>query len=360
MAVYTEVPDDELTRFVADYDIGGVTSFKGIAEGVENSNFLMHTDRGSFILTLYEKRVAPEDLPFFLGLMEHLAVKGFTCPTPVKDRSGTSLKTLAGRPAALISFLEGIWIQAHPALSLPRPGRRPGPPAPGWRRLPGPARQRPLARRLAAPAGQVRRRPRTTRSRPASPRRSMPSSGCSSRIWPRGRCRQGVIHADLFPGQRLLHGRATCRASSTSTSPATTLFAYDLAVCLNAWCFEIGHRSFNVTKARYMLHGLWRQERQTFPRRRSWMPPCPCWRAAAALRFLLTRLYDWLNHPEGALSPPRTPWSTGASCTSTRRSPAPAPTAWIDALNPAGAPSPLSIPGLDPRIHGAAGARPLP
>ena len=111
MAVYTEVPDDELARFVAEYDIGEVTSFKGIAEGVENSNFLMHTDRGSFILTLYEKRVAPEDLPFFLGLMEHLADKGFTCPTPVKDRTGISLKTLAGRPAALISFLEGIWIR---------------------------------------------------------------------------------------------------------------------------------------------------------------------------------------------------------------------------------------------------------
>src|SRR6202023_1301361 len=109
MAVYTDVAADELAGFLSHYDIGGLLSYKGIAEGVENSNFLLHTTAGSFILTLYEKRVAKGDLPFFLGLMTHLASNGINCPQPVKNKSGEALSTLAGRPAAIINFLEGIW-----------------------------------------------------------------------------------------------------------------------------------------------------------------------------------------------------------------------------------------------------------
>ncbi len=97
MAVYTEVSDEDLATFVAGYDIGGVMSFKGIAEGVENTNYLLHTEGGHFILTLYEKRVKAEDLPFFLNLMEHLAQRGLTCPLPVRNRAGEALGRLAGR-----------------------------------------------------------------------------------------------------------------------------------------------------------------------------------------------------------------------------------------------------------------------
>ncbi|HEY5126211.1 MAG TPA: homoserine kinase, partial [Bradyrhizobium sp.] len=109
MAVYTDVAADELAEFLAAYDIGELLSYKGIAEGVENSNFLLHTTAGYFILTLYEKRVAKDDLPFFLGLMSHLAARGISCPLPVRNRSGEALSSLAGRPAAIIGFLEGIW-----------------------------------------------------------------------------------------------------------------------------------------------------------------------------------------------------------------------------------------------------------
>ena len=111
MAVYTEVSDDELASFIASYPVGALLSFKGIAEGVENTNYLLHTETGPFFLTLYEKRVAPDDLPFFLGLMEHLANAGIRCPTPVRDAQGQSLRQLAGRPAALVTFLEGVWIR---------------------------------------------------------------------------------------------------------------------------------------------------------------------------------------------------------------------------------------------------------
>src|SRR5260370_3614205 len=109
MAVYTDVAADELAEFLGHYDIGGLLSYKGIAEGVENSNFLLHTTAGSFILTLYEKRVAKGDLPFFLGLMTHLASHGISCPQPVNSKSGEALSTLAGRPAPIINFLEGVW-----------------------------------------------------------------------------------------------------------------------------------------------------------------------------------------------------------------------------------------------------------
>src|SRR5512136_2194960 len=111
MAVYTDVSDEELQQFLAGYDIGALLVYKGIAEGVENSNFLLHTSRGYYILTLYEKRVAASDLPFFLALMEHLAARGLTCPQPVKNRAGETLGRLAGRPAAIVTFLDGMWIR---------------------------------------------------------------------------------------------------------------------------------------------------------------------------------------------------------------------------------------------------------
>ena len=109
MAVYTEIGDDELRSFTALYDIGEVLSCKGIAEGVENSNFLLTTGRGNFILTLYEKRVDPADLPWFLGLMEHLARRQITCPQPVRAKDGEALRILAGRHAAITTFLPGVW-----------------------------------------------------------------------------------------------------------------------------------------------------------------------------------------------------------------------------------------------------------
>ena len=109
MAVYTDVSGEELAAFLADYDLGAMLSLKGIAEGVENSNYLLHTDKGHYILTLYEKRVAESDLPFFIGLMEHLAARGLNCPQPVKNRAGDALGRLAGRAAAIVTFSDGLW-----------------------------------------------------------------------------------------------------------------------------------------------------------------------------------------------------------------------------------------------------------
>ena len=132
MAVYTEISDDELRTFIAAYDIGEVLSCKGIAEGVENSNYLLGTERGTFILTLYEKRVAPGDLPFFIALMDHLAHQGLACPTPVRAKDGGALRELCGRPAAdgTVTFPQRHVAAPRRAVSLRRGRRRAGAAAP--------------------------------------------------------------------------------------------------------------------------------------------------------------------------------------------------------------------------------------
>jgi len=298
MAVYTEVSGEELEEFVAQYEIGRVASFKGIAEGVENSNFLLQTDRGFYILTLYEKRVAPEDLPYFLALMDHLAAQGFACPTPIHARDGQALRELCGRPAAIVSFLSGVcpkriaprhcaalgraMATMHIAAQSFRPVRRNDLSVAGWQSLfaatrdradevqPGLAEE--VGRELDALAG----------------------------AWPTG-LENGVIHADLFPDNVFFLGEELSGIIDFYFACNDAL-AYDIAICLNAWCFE-PDLSFNVTKARQLLTGY----AEVRPLDKAEIGAMPLLARGAAMRFLLTRLYDWLNHPEGAYVSPKDP-----------------------------------------------------
>ena len=298
MAVYTEIGDDELRAFTQLYDIGEVLSCKGIAEGVENSNFLLTTARGNFILTLYEKRVAPRDLPFFIGLMDHLAHQGVACPTPVRARDGEALRELCGRPAAIVTFLNGMWPRridpAHCAglgAALARlhlagasfPMRRPNDlSVAGWRRLYQSCTERAgelhdgLADELAEELAFL-------------------AAG-----WPRD-LPTGVIHADLFPDNVFFRGHELSGLIDFYFA-CTDFLAYDIAICLNAWCFE-PDLSFNVTKAR-LLVGQYRAVR---PLGAAELAALPLLARGSALRFLLTRLYDWLNHPPGAFVQPKDP-----------------------------------------------------
>src|SRR5579884_2592031 len=248
MAVYTEIGDEELRQFVALYDIGDVLACKGIAEGVENSNFLLTTERGNFILTLYEKRVAPQDLPFFIALMDHLAHHGVACPTPVRGRDGEALRQLCGRPAAIVTFLNGMWprrIEPFHCAALGRAlaqlhlagssfaMRRPNDLGPaGWRRLYEASRARADQSQpgLAAELGQ--------------------ELVLLERSWPRD-LPGGVIHADLFPDNVFFRERELSGLIDFYFA-CTDFLAYDIAVCLNAWCFE-PDLSFNVTKARLLV-----------------------------------------------------------------------------------------------------------
>lgn len=298
MAVYTEVDDEELESFIADYEIGAILSCKGIAEGVENSNYLIQTERGRFILTLYEKRVAEEDLPFFLGLMEHLAAKGIPCPTPVHDSDGRALRRLCGRPAALITFLDGMW----PRRVRPEHCRGVGE---ALARMHLAGQDFPMSRKNALSVEGWR--PLLDAS---APRADQVQAGLAERLyreldylesnWPSDLPR-GICHADLFPDNVFFIGDRLSGLIDFYFA-CTEFFAYDLAICMNAWCFE-RDSSFNTTKARHMLSSY----RRVRPFSEAELAALPVLARGSALRFLLTRLYDWLNQPEGALVRPKDP-----------------------------------------------------
>jgi len=298
MAVYTDVVAEDLQKFLATYDIGDLLAYKGIAEGVENSNFLLHTSRGYFILTLYEKRVAAGDLPFFLDLMQHLAVRGLTCPQPVKNRAGEALGHLAKRPAAIVTFLDGMWIRRPSAAHCAAVGAA-------------------LAQLHLAGADFVRIRKNALSVEGwrllydvAGTRCDNVQAGLGKAVanelshleaqWPRD-LPQGVIHADLFPDNVFFLADALSGLIDFYFACTDTL-AYDVAICLNAWCFEPDH-SFNVTKGRAMLQA-YAKVRPLSDRERAALPLL-C--RGAALRFLLTRLVDWLEVPTNALVRPKDP-----------------------------------------------------
>jgi homoserine kinase type II len=250
MAVYTEVTDEALTAFLALYGIGRVVAFRGIAEGVENSNYALKTTTGDFILTLYEKRVETAELPWFLGLMEHLAARGLPCPLPVRGLDGANLKPLAGRIAAITSFLPGVWprrVQLEHCEPLGEALARLHLAGAGFalerENTLGPQGWQPLLEKSRGQADTV-----------------LPGLGAELATalenilaaWPKDLPR-GHIHADLFPDNVFfLDGKISGLIDFYFA--ATDIYAYDVAVCLNAWCFERDF-SFNVTKSRALLRG---------------------------------------------------------------------------------------------------------
>jgi homoserine kinase type II len=298
MAVYTDVDDEELIVFLATYDLGELLSLKGIAEGVENSNFYLHTSGGSFILTLYEKRVAEADLPFFLSLMEHLAAHGVTCPQPVKNRAGRTLGRLAGRPAVIVTFLDGYAIHRPEAghcaalgAALAKlhvagegfPLRRDNSLSiSGWRPLFAPAAGR--ADEVAENLGQT----------------IADELDYLERRWPKD-LPTGVIHADLFPDNVFFIGDRISGLIDFYFA-CSDAFAYDVAICLNAWCFE-PDGAYDTAKGRALLENYGRLR----PLSHEEIEQFPLLARGAALRFLLTRFVDWLNVPPGALVRPKDP-----------------------------------------------------
>jgi homoserine kinase type II len=292
LAVYTDITEDDLKRFLGQYDVGELTSYKGIAEGVENSNFLLHTTRDPLILTLYEKRVEKNDLPFFLGLMQHLASRGLSCPLPLPRRDGELLGELSSRPAALISFLEGMWLRKPDARHCREVGKV-------------------LAQmHLAGEGFSIRRENALSlegwRSlwAKAADRADEVEEGLQEEVsseleflgahWPSD-LPSGVIHADLFQDNVFFLGD-TLSGVIDFYFACNDLLAYDVSICLNAWCFE-KDGAFNVTKGKALLEGY----QSVRPLSQAEIEALPVLARGSALRFFLTRLYDWLTTPAGAL-----------------------------------------------------------
>jgi len=298
MAVYTKVDDQTLSAFLDRYDVGKATSFKGIAEGVENSNYLLETTKARYILTLYEKRANPEELPYFLDMMEHLAEGGIPTPLPIHDKTGKALQMLAGRPACLISFLSGVSVH-HPSenqcaalggmlADMHKVGQSFDESRPNDLSLAG---WKDLTAKTEARADEVK-------------------AGLADEIraeiaaldaaWPTG-LPTGTIHADLFPDNVLFTGD-TITGVIDFYFGCTDMLAYDIAVCINSWCFDEDHQ---------FLPGHAKRLMEMYDAHRPLTPvevdalPLLC--RGAALRFLLTRLYDWQNPVEGAVVTPKNP-----------------------------------------------------
>ncbi|OXS99531.1 homoserine kinase [Notoacmeibacter marinus] len=291
MAVYTDITEGQLRAFLSDYDLGELLSYRGIAEGVENSNFIVHLDGGEFILTLYEKRVNERELPFFVGLMDHLAGKGFSCPRPVQRRDGGAIGHLAGRPAAMVTFLEGVWprepLPAHcegvgEALARMHCDvgdfagrRRNGLSLCDWR---------PLFEQVGERADDVI-------AGLAAESRAMLDR--LEEEWPQD-LPSGVIHADAFPDNVFFLGDRFSGMIDFYFA-CNDLFAYDVAIALNAWCFDADHR-FDRQKGAALLAGYQRARALSDAEKAALPALC----RGAATRFMLTRLYDWIHTPDGA------------------------------------------------------------
>lgn len=292
MAVYTEVSDRELTQFIAGYDLGELTSFKGIAEGVENTNYVLQTTTDTYILTLYERRVDPQDLPFFLGLMGHLAARGMTCPLPVKDRKGEALNMLSGRHAVIITFLDGVWprepttdncralgeTMAHMHIAAKDfPMQR--------KNALGVSNWRPLFASIENRMGEIDAAlgPLITRE-----------LATIESAWP-DNLPSGIIHADLFPDNVFFIGDRLSGIIDFYFA-CNDLLAYDIAISINAWCFR-ADGSHDAARTTALLDGYQRVRPLTTEEQRC----LPMLARGAAMRFLLTRSYDWLHTPPSAL-----------------------------------------------------------
>ncbi len=298
MAVYTKVSDDDAREFLRAYNIGELRELVGVREGVENTNYLLYTTEGRYVLTLYERRVKEEDLPFFIGLMEHLGRKNMPVPMPVRVREGGALRWLSGRPALVTRYLEGrpaptigveecanvgrALAQLHMNAEDFQLWRDNAMAFPAWEGL---------HQQCKARAGEV-----------------LPGLGglleeevdFLRHRWP-GELPRGVIHADLFPDNVFFDGSGVCGIIDFYFA-CNDLLAYDLAICLNAWCFE-NDTAFNITKARALVRG-YDSVRPLAPREKRALPLLS---RGAALRFLLSRLYDWLNRSPAALVKPKDP-----------------------------------------------------
>jgi homoserine kinase type II len=293
MAVYTQVSAEALGALLAGYDVGSLVSAKGIAEGVENSNYLVDTTGGRFILTLYEKRVDASDLPFFMALLDRLADKGLPVPRAIRDRGGRQIQEVAGRPACLIEFLPGVSV-SHPTAPQARAtgaalGQMHGALADFTMERPnalGPAGWHKLAERCGADLDHIS---------PGLRQRVADELTWLDRNWPAALPRS-VVHADLFPDNVLMQGDRVTGMIDFYFA-CSDVRAWDVAVTHSAWCFESDGTGFHGDLGAALIagydetFGLSAEERAAFP----------ALARGSCLRFLLTRAWDWLNTPADAL-----------------------------------------------------------
>ncbi|MEZ5996525.1 MAG: homoserine kinase [Hyphomonadaceae bacterium] len=298
MAVYTALSHGDAAALLDQYDIGAPLSLKPIAEGVENTNYSLLTPAGRFVLTIFEQRVAEADVPFFIALMAHLAQSGFPAPQPVAAKSGACLTRAKGKPAAIVTFLDGAWPRSWNAVHCAAIGEALARMHVALQSF-APARANTLG-----PAGwEALIRPRLPQAQTLQPGLAAALTQDIDAVraaWPSDLPR-GAIHADLFPDNALFDGERLCGVIDFYFA-CTDFLAYDLAVCLNAWCFS-DERDYDLERGRAMI-GAYEAVRPLSDAERAELPVLA---RGAALRFFATRLADWSATPGGALVQPKDP-----------------------------------------------------
>lgn len=293
MAVYTQVSAELLADFLTRFDVGDLMSFKGIAEGVENSNYLVETTQDRFILTLYEKRVSAGDLPYFLSLLDHLAAKDLPVPPAIKDRKGAAIHELAGRPACLIRFLPGV------SLSHPTPAQA----------LAAGEAMAAMHRAVADFSGQRDNSMGIATWQPLLDRcgdsLDQIAPGLHHDIafalaglmatWP-AQLDACAIHADLFPDNVLMLGDRVTGLIDFYFA-CTDLRLYDLAVMHAAWSFDATGGDHDAAVGDALIDGYARHYPLSDEDRAAFNDLA----AGACIRFTLSRAWDWLNTPADAL-----------------------------------------------------------
>jgi homoserine kinase type II len=293
MAVYTQVSAEALEAFLAGFDVGELVSAKGIAEGVENSNYLVETTAARFILTLYEKRVSADDLPYFLALLDHLAAAGLPVPPAVRDRHGNAIHAVAGRPACLIRFLPGVSLSHPTAAQALAAGEALG-------RMHAAVAGFPLTRANAM--GQPHWEPLWQRCGNSLDRIAPGlhadlgfAIGDLAATWP-DHLPQSTIHADLFPDNVLMLGERITGLIDFYFA-CTDIRLYDLAVMHAAWAFDVDGQTHDPAVGEALIAGYARH----FPLTDADHAAFNDLAVGACVRFTLSRAWDWLNTPADAL-----------------------------------------------------------
>ena len=294
MAVYTELTAETLARLIGAYDVGELVSAKGIAEGVSNSNWLIETTSGRYILTMYERRIDLGELPFFLGLLDHLSAKGCPVPRTIHDREGAAFRWLDDKAVALIEFLPGVSID-HPT---PQQARAVGAALAGIHLAAQDFGQhRPQALGLASW--------RETACECTFAGMEGISEGLGLAVfaeldhldahWPQG-LPSGVSHCDLFPDNVLMLGEKVTGLIDFYFA-ANDAFAYDLAVTHAAWCFAEAGRTYRADISAALVEGYQTVRQLT----RAEMAALPTLARGAAMRFITSRAFDWIDTPADAM-----------------------------------------------------------
>jgi len=295
MAVYTKLPEKKLIEFFSKYNLGKLLNFKGIKEGIENTNYYIQTEKGKFILTLYEKRVEEKDLPFFISLMRNLYDKNFPSPEPIINKNGNYISEISGKKAAVISFIGGVakkvlspsdcfdvginTAKLH-IITKDLKGKRENKLSVGsWREI---------YNKVKKDCSKIHPNLSTVIEKNLNE---------IEKDWPEN-IPSGIIHADLFP-DNIFFNKNKLSGIIDFYFSCNDYYAFEIAICLNALCFEGKNEnlSFNVTKAKKFIDGYSSIRNLTDGEKKSLKVLCK----GAAIRFLLTRVFDYLNLIEGAI-----------------------------------------------------------